>query len=401
MKAPGHQESPLTSTLIRGMRWLAAEPFRLFFFSGAVWSAIGVSLWPLFFAGKLGFYPNIAHARLMVEVFGGAFVIGFLGTAGPRMATAPKLLPLELAVLFFLHLASGYCHLRLKTQAGDVLFLIMLVVLLAGLIIRVVCFGTDWPPPQMLLALTGLFCGIVGTFLWLVPATLASLPTLRLAGLLLYQGFLLPPVLGIGTFIFPRMLGGDSVEPVNSGERRHKLRKTALAALFLVMSFPLEAWGWHKIGYAVRTLTAAAYLVSEVTWRAPGNPLTRGSLAAGLHWSLGMGLLGLALPAAFYDRHIAVEHLLYIGGFGLLIFVVASRVLFGHSGDLPGFARRSRFVRGFILLALLAAATRASADFFPAVMVSHYNYAALTWATVSLVWLAWHRKRFITPDSGG
>ena len=73
-----------------GLRWLAAEPYRLFFASGALWSIVGVSLWPLFHAQLLSFYPNLVHARLMIEAFGGAFVVGFLGTAGPRMATAPS-----------------------------------------------------------------------------------------------------------------------------------------------------------------------------------------------------------------------------------------------------------------------------------------------------------------------
>jgi uncharacterized protein involved in response to NO len=86
---------------------------RLFFASGALWSLIGVWLWPLFYAQQLGFYPNLFHARLMIEAFGGAFVVGFLGTAGPRMAKAPKLTPLELCWLFALHQTSAICHLRL------------------------------------------------------------------------------------------------------------------------------------------------------------------------------------------------------------------------------------------------------------------------------------------------
>jgi uncharacterized protein involved in response to NO len=52
-------------------------------FQRAVWSLIGAALWPPFYAGRLTFYPNLTHARLMIECFGGAFVTGFLGTAGP------------------------------------------------------------------------------------------------------------------------------------------------------------------------------------------------------------------------------------------------------------------------------------------------------------------------------
>ncbi len=90
------------------LAWLAGERFRLFFFSGILWSIAGVSLWPLFYAGKLTFYPGITHARLINEAFGGAFVVGFLGTAGPRMAGAPRLSIAELIALFALHSANGF-----------------------------------------------------------------------------------------------------------------------------------------------------------------------------------------------------------------------------------------------------------------------------------------------------
>jgi hypothetical protein len=33
----------------------------VFLFGGAVWRNIGVSLWLLFYAGRLSLYPSIAH----------------------------------------------------------------------------------------------------------------------------------------------------------------------------------------------------------------------------------------------------------------------------------------------------------------------------------------------------
>ena len=190
------------------LAWLAAETFRVFFFTGALWSIIGVSLWPLFYAGALDYYPSFVHARIMIECFGAAFLVGFLGTAGPRMATAPKLTPIELLLLLALHLATGICQLMLQMQAGDACFLALLLLLLGCLLVRVVKYRKEMPPPQMLLALTGICCGIVGAAMWLDSATLADPRRYRLAGLLVYQGMLLPPVLGIGSFLFPRMLGG-------------------------------------------------------------------------------------------------------------------------------------------------------------------------------------------------
>jgi uncharacterized protein involved in response to NO len=376
------------------LRWLASEPYRLFFFSGAVWSIIGVALWPLYYAQQLGFYPSFVHARIMIEAFGAAFVVGFLGTAGPRMATAPKLAPLELFWLFALHQACGISHLTLHMAWGDMFFIALLGSLLLCLMIRVVKFRKEAPPPQLLLALTGLICGITGASLLLSSATLLDPQRLRLANLLLYQGLLLPPVLGIGAFVFPRMLGGEFGDPKTAAQSRTKLMRALTAAVLLVGSFFLEAGGQIIAGYALRALIAAGYLLLEVRWKTAQT----GSLTTGLLWSLILGWLGLALAGFFYTQHVSVEHLLYIGGFGMLMLIVGSRVLFGHSGDLDGFFVKSKWVRFLIFLGVLAAITRATPAWVPSTTVSHHIYAALTWAILALFWLLWHRRRFVKRD---
>ena len=289
-----HKKHKAKGLRMHGLRWLAAEPYRVFFASGIVWSIIGVSLWPLFYAQQLGFYPSLVHARLMMEAFGGAFVVGFLGTAGPRMATAPKLTPVELLGLLALHQASAICHLRLRLAWGDGLFVALLVSLLLSLVVRVARFRKEAPPPQMLLALTGLACGIAGAAMLLSPETMLAPQRLRLANLLLYQGLLLPPVLGIGSFVFPRMLGGDFGEAKTAIQTRNKLVRSIIAAGLLVLSFYLEADGHVPLGYALRAFVAAGYLLIEVSWKRHQT----GSLTTGLFWSLIIGWLGLVLAPA-------------------------------------------------------------------------------------------------------
>ncbi|MFO1483787.1 MAG: NnrS family protein [Verrucomicrobiaceae bacterium] len=380
-----------------GLHWLASEPYRVFFASGAMWSIIGVSLWPLFYAQQIGFYPNIVHARLMIEAFGAAFVVGFLGTAGPRMATAPKITPPELLWLFALHQACGISHLTLHMALGDAFFIALLGSLLLCLVIRVIRFRKEAPPPQMLLALTGLACGISGAALQLAPATLVDPQRLRLANLLLYQGLLLPPVLGIGSFVFPRMLGGDFGDPKTAAQSKAKLLRSIIAAVLLVGSFFLEAFGQVTLGYVVRAIVAAGYLLIEVTWKTQQS----GSLTTGLFWALIIGWLGIVLAPFHYAQHVSIEHLIYIGGFGMLMLIVGSRVLFGHSGDLEGFFVKSKWVRFLIFLGVLAATTRATPAWVPSTTVSHHIYAAWTWGLLSLFWLLWHRQRFVKRDEEG
>lgn len=370
----------------------------MFFLSGAVWSLIGVSLWPLFYAGKLSFYPAIHHARLMIEAFGGAFVVGFLGTAGPRMASAPKLTVLELLLLFALHTANGIGHLKGMTGAADLCFVAMLALLLAGLLGRIIRFRQEPPPPQLFLALTGLLCGMAGALMFRSDSVLTSPPAYRLAGLLLYQGLLLPPVLGIGSFLFPRILGGSFGEAGTPEARRRQSCRAAAAAVLLVASFFLESSGAVLPGYLLRAGVAAAWLISGIPWRRTVGDSPRGTLARGLFWALGLGLAGLVAAGVFPLHRVSMEHLLYVGGFGLLILVVGSRVLFGHSGELVGFDRRWWMPRLILLLAVLAASTRASAAIKPEIMISHHNYAAWLWGAAALLWLGWHARRFFRRD---
>src|ERR1044071_6449142 len=107
---------------------LAAEPFRIFFPTGALLGAVGVSLWIHYYLGVGIPYPNVAHARLMIEGFMASFIFGFLGTAGPRLTSTLPFSPAELLTLFTLDLLATGAHLGGAHRAGDICFLLCLVV---------------------------------------------------------------------------------------------------------------------------------------------------------------------------------------------------------------------------------------------------------------------------------
>src|SRR5262249_41330030 len=124
-----------------------AEPFRIFFPLGLLFGMIGVALWPLFVWHEIEFYPVQAHVRLMIEGLMGSFIIGFLGTAGPRLLDASPLLAAETCALLVLQIVSTFLHLTQRQTIGDIVFLVLLL-FFVGMMARRARGRHDLPPPQ-------------------------------------------------------------------------------------------------------------------------------------------------------------------------------------------------------------------------------------------------------------
>jgi uncharacterized protein involved in response to NO len=79
--------------------------------------------------------------------------------------------------------------------------------------------------------------------------------------------------------------------------------------------------------------------------------------------------------------------LFFASGIGLVTLAVGTRVILGHAGRHDLLGGRILWLRWMTGLLILAATTRMSADFLPAIRVSHHLYAAWTWAIAGVVWL--------------
>ena len=99
--------------------------------------------------------------------------------------------------------------------------------------------------------------------------------------------------------------------------------------------------------------------------------------------ALAGGFIIIALWPAF---RVSMLHLTLIGGFAVVTFTVATRVVFGHSGNLEKLRERNSWMLVAVALMLLGMATRMSGDFWPEIMVSHYNWGAAIWMAGVLVW---------------
>jgi uncharacterized protein involved in response to NO len=369
---------------------LAAEPFRLLFPLGVLAGVIGVSLWPLHFLG-LGQYPGLAHARLMAHGFFGSFVLGFLGTAMPRMLGTHPFQPSLVTALVLSQSSMLTLHLVGRPWLADLAMLTSLLLLVAALLNRI-RRRSDLPPPGFLLAGLGLACGVSGLVLGWAPivdesdANRAILQTR-----LLYQGFLLLPVLGVGGFIFPGLLGTPNLHefPEMRWPNRVWLGRAAeafAAGLTILASFGLEVWGAVSWAHGLRFGAAAIYLFRQVPLRSPAG--RRSTVAHSLRTGLALLLAGLLGAALLPQWRVALLHLTYASGLVLVTLAVATRVLFGHSGQPQRLHARNGWLIVAFALLFFGTLTRITGDFLPKILPTHYSYGALMWAGGALLW-AW------------
>jgi len=374
----------------RSLALCFAEPFRIFFPLGLLLGAIGVMLWPLYVWHEIGFYPANAHVRLMVEGMMGSFIIGFLGTAGPRLFDAPPLTACETSVLFALQIMSSFLHLGQNQTAGDVIFLTLLV-FFVGLMAKRVRGRRDLPPPHFVLVFFGLFNAIAGIFqITAAKSMMNGVFAGQLGALMLNEGFVLFPILGVGAFFFPKLLGGARPGPADLQIAARLWSKkaviAALTGLVIWSSFVLEVFGWIRIAALVRGLTTLTYFITQghLLKRPNGPPFLAHCFRLGAVLLVG----GLLLPAALPAYRVANLHLTFIGGFSIIVFTVSTRVIVGHAGQSHLFRKRLRFLFAALTLLVVAMLTRVSADFIPPERNSHLVYAALIWLLAAAIW-AW------------
>jgi uncharacterized protein involved in response to NO len=370
----------------------ASEPFRIFFPLGLLLGAIGVGLWPLFVWHAINFYPRDAHLRLMIEGLMGSFIIGFLGTAGPRLLDAPPFASLETIGLAALQCLSAVFHLTQNRNLADVTFLVTLILFL-GFVGQRVRSRQDLPPPNFVLVLLGFVNAVIGIFLIFAARRVTNGAFLdQLGSLLLSQGFVLFPILGVGAFFFPKLLGGAKPKPADLNIASALWRKRALIAVLtgvaIWISFFLEAVDWPRSAAIVRGSAVLLYFALQGQLFEKPSPANAGFLAHCFRLGAILLVVALFFPALLPAYRVANMHLAFIGGFTIILFTVSTRVILGHSGSADLFQRRLRFLIAALVLLIVAMLVRVGADFVPPARNSHLAYAALIWLMAAAVW-AW------------
>ncbi len=340
--------------------------------------------------------------RIIFEGFLGAFVLGFTGTAFPRLTGNRTWFGGEFCALLLLWTLAVASHAAGQVAAGDSAFSVMVLTLFIGMAGRWTCGNRDTPPPGFVLAFAGILgAAVAAGFLAWVPS-----PTpvqWQWARLWLFQGFLLLPLMGIGPYLLPRFFGMDSTHSFDDSPRPPagwwpRALAAIIAGLLVIVSFALEVSGKAMAGQLLRGGVILAWFALETpVFRRVKLSTTPGN-------AVRCAVLGLAAGcacAAFWPpARIGSMHLFFASGLGLAALAVGTRVILGHAGRHDLLGGKILWLRWVTGLLILAATTRMSADFLPNVRVSHHLYAAWSWALGGFIWfVALARYFFRHEDS--
>jgi uncharacterized protein involved in response to NO len=343
--------------------WLTDDPFRPFFILAWLAGLAGMLSWPLWAIGAIG-YPGLSHQSLLLEVWFGATLVGFLLTAGPRMLDAPRPSPAFTLVLLALFAATGGFALAGNVVGSRLLFFAALL-LVAGRGVWSWKRRGDMPPPSFILVGLGLLLGLMGAGLaaWGVLDPLGA-PLQTLPNVLLSQGLMVSATLGAGAFLGPRILGYPKTQDfpemkAASAAWMGEARWAAGAAAAIAASWVLDASGRPVGGQLMRASAATVYVLARLPlWRTP----VAGWMPQALRLGLLLLLAGLWLPPIAYGWKMASQHLILLGGMALVVWTVGARVTFGHCGWTERFRQPNRFIGAIAGLALAALAARLAAE---------------------------------------
>ncbi|HEY2945683.1 MAG TPA: NnrS family protein [Vicinamibacteria bacterium] len=363
------------------------DPYRLFFPLGILLGVAGVSIWLTYYLGLTAGYSGRAHASIQAEGFLYAFIAGFLLTAIPRFTgTDPPGRAAQYALAALLVAATAAFELQ-AFAAGHLAFLAAHATVVA-LAARRFLRRRSEPPDTFALVGAGMLTGMLAAAINAAVALEAIDPRWDTLGRrLLTEGMVLLLVLGVGGFLGPRLLGFAAMPLIRVGVPTTPKRRTALhaaAGLALVVLLVLEyGSGLAPLAYARAAVVTAVLLATVTPWRRPAVPST---LAWCVWTAVWLVIAGSWLAAAAPAYRTDLLHVVFMGGFTLLILAVGTRVTLSHGGHSLEAERRSWPLRIGIVTGLVAMLARVGAALQPQSFFEHLALASALWIAGMVLW---------------
>ena len=371
------------------------EPYRVFFPLGILCGLAGVAIWPLYSFGLTTTYSGRSHALVQIFGFLYAFIAGFLLTAVPRFTgTQPPAFATQLLLAGLLLVASVSSELRAFATAS-VAFVAAHVMLLT-LIIQRFAQRKQNPPPSFANIGLGLLAGAGGALIT-CGVTLELIPAAwdLLGKRLLTEGMVMLLVLGVGGLLGPRLLGfapppahGGPVRPPELPPfLRSSVAESFTAGLVILISLVAEyAFDLSRMAYVRAFVVSSLVIRSLQLWK---RPVVRTTLSWAIwiaHWMIAIGVWVVAAAPRYRADFL---HILFIGGFSLLILAMAMRVTLSHGGYDLAREQRSWPLRIGITCMLVAMLARLGAPFAATSYFGHLQWSALLWMAALVCWGAY------------
>lgn len=373
---------------------ICEEPYRLFFPLGVLAGIFGVSHWLFYSLGLLHEYSAVFHSSIQTQLYVSLFIVGFLMTAGPRFAGAPHATSKEVAAFLVIFISMFFCFIFYLWLFSEMLFVVLLLMLGFFLFQRMLKKGVYKPPAEFVWIPIGILCGVIGSVLS-ISGRAGFLPAMALAvgKPMKEQGFILSVVMGVGGFLGPRLMGFSGLMKPSElrsmaeaqKKRLQRMKIHFFAGVCLLASFWLEGRGWIAAAYGFRALIVTLELLWTATiYRIP----TARELHARLLWcSLWMVIVGYWGSALWPIQRKAMLHLVFIGGFSMMIFAVATMVTLSHAGEGEKLKKPLWALRFAATGAVLALLFRLVAPFFPVYYFGLLGAAAACWLGAGVCWL--------------
>lgn len=381
---------------------LCKDPFRVFFPLSLLMAIYACVNWILFVFFNTGTYPGMEHARLFVGGFIYFAIFGFLMTAIPKFTES---FPLKAGELFA---ALSIALLVIATTVSKAESLFWLMIVFGWVVL--LSFGFQRfrkrkqnPPFTFLFVGIGLFMGLIGSSLIYIQS-FTELSTAVAGKILFYDGMVLSLILGVGGRLIPGILGHSDIV---LKQRAHyekplpflkviPLEVYGLATLFIA-SYLLEVFVSGTVGWLLRAVVASYMAIKY--WAIHKKPKEKKIHGHFLRLSCFFIILGLWLAPLIPAHATSMKHLMYIGGYSLMTFLIASRVTLAHTGAGLTMEFKHFPYSFFGGLLLLAAVTRAVATFLPKTYLNHLGYTAICYIFATFLWaVIYIPKMLALPD---
>lgn len=366
-----------------------SSPFRPFFLLAAAYSILSLSLWVSVVAGFFAFdhVGLVWHVREMLFGFVATVMLGFLLTAGANWTGQQTFKGAMLGVLVSIWIAARFFWVT-GSSLSIAAALDGLVFAAGGLklahMVLISRNTRNYAFPVVLFVFASI-CA-VESYLYINDQQL-SLDVLKIVFFIMMH-----VVLVMGGRVIPFF--------TDRGLQRSQIRRypvlkrlSLVSSICFVLAFAFdvpEVW-LQAIGALVALLNAVRWW----TWR-PFESLGH-SMIWPLHLSYLLVCLGFAL-FAFGSPNSFVMHVFAIGGFGMMILSMISRVSLGHTGRalcLPPY-----MVTVFYLL-LGSLILRACAVFFGGTYQAFITLSAIAWFLAYGIFLISYTPILISPRADG